>query len=217
VAKAIDVEIERQREILEKGQVPAQETRGWDENKNTTLSQRSKEEAHDYRYFPEPDIPPIVFSDKEIEKIKADIPELPEKKRVRFANAYNLTDYDADILTREQTLSDYYEQAIKDGSEYKLTPKQIANFIINRKPDIESIVPAELVKRILASQNTAQVSSNDLNQAIKRVFLENEKAVEDYKAGKMQILGFLIGKVRALLPANSSTSGIKEAIDEALK
>ncbi len=217
VAKAIETEIVRQTEILDRGEVPAQETRGWDEKKNTTVSQRSKEEAHDYRYFPEPDIPPVILTGDQILNIKKQIPELPDEKQKRFEEEYSLTGYDAEILIRERSIADYFEEAVKVGSKHNVTGKQIANYIINKKPDIESTVPAELVELVLATTQTTETSSSELKSAIEQTFLENPKAVEDYKTGKTQVLGFLIGKVRSLLSPYSSTSGIKEAIDEAIK
>lgn len=217
VAKAIETEIVRQSEILDKGELPAQETRGWNETKSTTVSQRSKEEANDYRYFPEPDIPPIIHTDEEIKKIKSLIPELPDEKRERFVDEYGITEYDAGILTRERSLADYFEQAVSDGKKFELTAKQVANFVINKKPDIKKTVPAELIELILASVQKADVDPAELKNAIEQTILANPKAVEDYKSGKVQIIGFLIGKVRALLPTGSDVSNLKQAIEEVLK
>ena len=217
VAKAIEEEIVRQSEILDKGETPLQETRGWDENKNTTVSQRTKEEAHDYRYFPEPDIPPIRFADSQISNIKSQIPELPDSKRERFVREYAIPVYDAEILVRERSDADYFEQTVKDGKKHNLTPKQVANYIINKKPNIEKTVPAELVELILVTQETKELDKEELEHAIELVLEENPKAVEDYKKGKTQVLGFLIGKVRTLLPPNSSSEGIRELIEQSLK
>src|SRR6185312_1755662 len=93
VEKAINYEIERQKEILESGERPAQETRGWNEDKGKTFSQRSKEEAHDYRYFPEPDIPPIHLPEGAVGRLRAQVPELPDKKIARFEAEYALPAY----------------------------------------------------------------------------------------------------------------------------
>ena len=217
VAKAIETEIVRQSEILDRGEIPKQETRGWDERKNTSVSQRSKEEAHDYRYFPEPDIPPIITTDREIDELKTSIPELPDVKSNRFVKEYKITEYDAEILVRESPIADYFEQAVKDGKKHNITPKQIANYIINKKPEIEKTVPAQLIELILSTQQTTTVSSEELEKAVRQVLTENQKAVEDYKAGKTQVLGFLIGKVRLALPIKSSSEGIRELIEQALK
>ena len=217
VAKAIETEIVRQKELLEQDKTPLQETRGWDEKKNTTVSQRVKEEANDYRYFPEPDIPPIITTQKQISSIQKLIPELPDQKQRRFVKEYKITEYDADILTREKALADYFEETVKDGKKFELTPKQIANYIINRKPNVEQTVPAELVELILATVQTTNISSDELKIAVEQTILNNPKAAEDYKVGKTQVLGFLIGKVKELLPPNSRATDIKTAIEQALK
>ncbi len=110
VEKAIDYEIKRQTEMLENGEKIGQQTRGWDEAKQTTLPQREKEESHDYRYFPEPDLPPLEISDKEIEKIKLSIPELPAQKRKRLKEQYNLTDEQTKLFVKFPEIADYFEK-----------------------------------------------------------------------------------------------------------
>src|SRR3989344_981849 len=108
VEKAIEYEIKRQTEILKKEETPIQETRGWDEAKQKTVSQRTKEEASDYRYFPEPDIPPIRWDNAVIDEIKSKIPELPDEKINRFKNSYSLPFYDLELLVRERKSADYF-------------------------------------------------------------------------------------------------------------
>lgn len=106
---AVDYEIKRQAEILETGEKIKQETRGWDENKKATVSQRSKEEAHDYRYFPEPDLPPLHFDKKDIEEIRSELLELPRQRRERFKKQYSLPDSDIGVFTVNKSLGDYFE------------------------------------------------------------------------------------------------------------
>jgi aspartyl-tRNA(Asn)/glutamyl-tRNA(Gln) amidotransferase subunit B len=108
-ADAVDYEIKRQREVLEAGEKVKQETRGWDEFKKQTFSQRSKEEAHDYRYFPEPDLPPLHFDKKDIEKIGEELFELPQKRRERFKELYGLPDNDIEMFTVNKSLGNYFE------------------------------------------------------------------------------------------------------------
>ncbi|MBI2064351.1 MAG: Asp-tRNA(Asn)/Glu-tRNA(Gln) amidotransferase subunit GatB [Candidatus Yanofskybacteria bacterium] len=112
-ADAVDYEIKRQAELLDKGGKIIQETRGWDENKKSTFSQRSKEEAHDYRYFPEPDLPPLKFTDEQIDMIGRGMPELPSGRRIRFAR-YGLTTAQIQIFTVFQHLGDYYERVASE-------------------------------------------------------------------------------------------------------
>ncbi len=116
VEEAIDYEIKRQEESLEKGDKIIQETRGWNDAKKMTVSQRTKEEAHDYRYFPEPDLPPLDISAFDAEKLKNELPELPKEKRQRFIREYNLSENQSNLLAQEKEMSDYFEEA---ASEYK--------------------------------------------------------------------------------------------------
>ena len=126
VEKAIDIEVERQIDILESGGRVVQETRLYDSEKNQTRSMRSKEEANDYRYFPDPDLPQMVLEDSFIEEIRAELPELPGARCERFINEYGLSDYDAQTLTGNRALADYYEQAVVI---LPTQPKLIANWV----------------------------------------------------------------------------------------
>jgi len=118
VGESIDYEIERQNEILEKGEKIKQETRGWDDIKKRTVSQRSKEEAHDYRYFPEPDLPPIDLTTSQVvnllENLKIEIPELPAQKRKRFIREYNLGTEQVEILVDDRYLAEYFEESVSE-------------------------------------------------------------------------------------------------------
>lgn len=125
VERSIEYEIERQTEVLERGEKLVQETRGWDENKNTTVSQRKKESAHDYRYFPEPDIPPFEFTPEYVEKLRATLPELPDAKLKRFVEEYGLPEKDAVILTEERQFSEYFEAVASELAE-KVKSKEIS-------------------------------------------------------------------------------------------
>jgi aspartyl-tRNA(Asn)/glutamyl-tRNA(Gln) amidotransferase subunit B len=122
---AIEYEARRQIEILEEGGSITQETRLWDAGKGITRSMRNKEEAHDYRYFPDPDLLPLVLEEKFIEDIKASLPELPDAKKARFMSAYGLSDYDASVLVAEQDRAAFYEQVAK-GRDAKMA----ANWVI---------------------------------------------------------------------------------------
>lgn len=113
VQRAIEYEIRRQRDILLDGKEVILQTRLWDPDKNMTVSMRGKEEAHDYRYFPDPDLVPIVISNEWINEIKKTMPELPEERKTRFIEEYDLPVYDAEIMTSERELADYFEVAIK--------------------------------------------------------------------------------------------------------
>lgn len=126
VQKAIEYEIKRQNHLLSNGEKVVQETRLWDAGKNESFSMRSKEEAHDYRYFPDPDLVPIVVNDEWIEKIKKNLPELPEEKKDRFVEQFQIPVYDAGVLTSDHSLADYYENCVKLFSQ----PKTVSNWIM---------------------------------------------------------------------------------------
>ena len=127
VEQAINYEIERQSEILDSGGEVVQETRLYDPAKNQTRSMRSKEEANDYRYFPDPDLLPVYIDDQDIKSIKSTMPELPEEKRIRFMRDYSLSEYDTSVLISDKNLSSYFESVIKSK---KLEPKNVANWIL---------------------------------------------------------------------------------------
>lgn len=138
VEKAIDFEIARQQEVLESGEEVVQETRGWHDKKEITFSQREKESAHDYRYFPEPDLPPLHFEKEYIETIKSEIPELPKQKRMRFADEYGLDKLSIEIFVNNKDLSEYYEKVISEldawvDADFKVTnSKEFINIIHKR-------------------------------------------------------------------------------------
>jgi aspartyl-tRNA(Asn)/glutamyl-tRNA(Gln) amidotransferase subunit B len=123
--RAIEFEVARQIQVLESGGTLRQETRLWDEKAAETRVMRSKEEAHDYRYFPEPDLPPLIVSTEFIERVKQSIPELPEQRRKRFMDSYELSFADASQLVSERALADYYEEATKSSGN----PRATANWI----------------------------------------------------------------------------------------
>jgi len=129
VKAAINYEIERQIDLIESGEkhLIVQETRLWDPDKQITFSMRSKEDAHDYRYFPDPDLAPIVIDDDFVKKLKESLPELPDSKRERFIKEYNIPLYDAEVLTSVRQLAEYYERVISFGAN----PKKVSNWIMS--------------------------------------------------------------------------------------
>lgn len=217
VVKAIEFEIKRQAEILDKGEIPVQETRGFVESSNSTVSQRSKEDAQEYRYFPEPDIPPIRLTENQISNLKSQITELPKAKSKRFIEEYGLSNYDAEILTREKTMADYFENAVNDGKEFGITPKQIANQIINKKPNLEEVLPAQLVQSIVQLTLVADVDDEKLNEIVDKVLSENEKAVSDFKSGKETVIMFLVGAVMRQFPEKIDSGKVKVVLTAKLK
>ena len=126
VEKALEYEIKRQIEVLKDGGEVVQETRLWDTSQGITVSMRGKEEAHDYRYFPDPDLVPIRIEESWIEEIRIGLPELPDAKKERFVRDYGIPEYDAEILTSTRAMADYYEESVRLFSE----PKTVSNWVM---------------------------------------------------------------------------------------
>ena len=181
VEKAVDFEIERQEEVLSAGEKIVQETRGWHDKKEITFSQREKEEAHDYRYFPEPDLPPIHFDKNYIKEVELSMPELPEQKRERFKKEYGLDDKSVEFFVVNKDLSEYYEKVVSEFEEWtieeekdeahKKVSKLVANYLISDvqgllsgKEFVESefkITPenfAEFIKMIYKGEISSKVA-----------------------------------------------------------
>ncbi len=154
VKKALQFEVDRQKRLLAEGEKIVQETRHWDESKNVTVSMRSKEEAHDYRYFPEPDLLPIKVDVKMIDKIRKSLPELPEARRERFIENYQIPKYDAEILTSSKALGDYYEKATSLYSNSKVLSNwimgELMRYLNEEKIEIDEspISPEKLVEML---------------------------------------------------------------------
>lgn len=249
IEKALAFEEKRQKEILELNKKVVQETRGWDDAKGKTISQRTKEEAQDYRYFPEPDIPPITVNSKQetdnsidLDKIKVELPELPGEKRKRFEKEYNLSPYDSSVLTSEKELADFFENTVKkltaqkieksqaakrtanwiltellgllnkekiSVQESKITEKNLAELLnmiergeisgkIAKDVFLEMFESGKKASEIIKRKGIKMVEVSDIEKIIEKVIKENPKSVEDYKKGKTQALGFLVGQVMKL-------------------
>ncbi len=163
--KTLEFEIERHIAVLESGGRIAQETRLWNQAEGHTVSMRSKEKAHDYRYFPEPDLLPVHISSAWRDEVRRTLPELPEAKRARFVNSYGITPYDIELLTATRTLSEYFESVVAAGAPGKAASNWILNELIGllndkKKPFHDSPPPAalaEFLKMIESKQITAAI------------------------------------------------------------
>jgi len=178
VDQAINYEIERQTSLLEQGITPTQETRGYDDLKKQTFSQRIKEAAGDYRYFPEPDIPPIVLSKEYVENLRKQLPKLPETETAELVQRFHLNNSTAQLLVKDAVKLAYFKKYLTE-----IEPVKLANLIINKKID--------LTKPLLLKTAAQAV---DL-KIIEKVIRENADAVAKYKAGKTSVVGFLVGQV----------------------
>jgi aspartyl-tRNA(Asn)/glutamyl-tRNA(Gln) amidotransferase subunit B len=171
--RAINLEIERQIELIEDGGTVVQETRLYDSEKHETRSMRSKEEANDYRYFPDPDLLPVVVSDDDIEQIRQELPELPEQKRQRFIDEHGLSEYNAELLTSSRDLAEYFETALSAQPELST---QLANWVLGdltgalNKSDLDinhsPITPIDL------AQLVARITDNTISGKIAKDVFE---------------------------------------------
>jgi aspartyl-tRNA(Asn)/glutamyl-tRNA(Gln) amidotransferase subunit B len=211
VKRAIEYETDRHIGILESGQIPVQETRGWNEAKGETVSQRLKENANDYRYFPEPDIPPIRLTREYIQLLKKGLPELPDKKRLRYSEAFQLNAYDSGILTETRATADFFEEAVKVAAKAapNITPKHIANWMINRKISFENIVPAEFVETIKKSMNVVEMTDVEYSSIVATVIREFPQAVKEFSQGKEQAFMFLVGQAMKISRGKADVNTLK--------
>jgi aspartyl-tRNA(Asn)/glutamyl-tRNA(Gln) amidotransferase subunit B len=210
--KAINAEIVRQEELLSKGEKIESETRGYDEVKRITFSQRTKELAHDYRYFPEPDLPPMRFEALTIKNLQLTIPELPEQKRERFKTEYALPDDFIEILVTDKARADYFEEVVALGEGKIFSAKTVADLMVNKKLDSGFPEPAGLVRKILELTNVEYAGISETEVAILEVISENQKAVTDYKNGNGNVIGFLIGMVQKKLKGKGNAQTVRELL-----
>jgi aspartyl-tRNA(Asn)/glutamyl-tRNA(Gln) amidotransferase subunit B len=254
VYRALSYEAERQALAAEQGERVVQETRGWDENRGITVSQRTKEYAQDYRYFPEPDLPPLSLNAAWVAGLRVALPELPVHRRERFSASFGLSPYDADLLTADRATADFFETTLHHFSQ----PKVVANWLTgelfrllnadNRSIEQAPISPTQLAhllrlietgvvsnraakdvfdRMYRTGEGAAQaVDSLGLNQisdsaAIERLVDEaiaaNPKSVADFRAGKPQALGFLVGQVMKSSRGKANPSVVNALLAERLK
>lgn len=214
VKKAIEFEVERQIEILERGETPKQETRGYDDVHGGTYSQRSKEEAQDYRYFPEPDIPPFNFTNKYINDVEKSLPELPSTLLNRFVQEYGLKPIDAYILTRDKKTADYFESIVTSPA-IKKAGQAIANVIINKK--IATTLSAEkFIEEYLKLIKPVETDTKLLDETVASVLATNQKAVGEYKAGKVSVIMYLVGQVMKGMKGKADAATVRKALEEKL-
>lgn len=156
VYRALEYEAQRQNQVLESGDRLTQETRGWVEEKGITVSQRSKEYAHDYRYFPEPDLPPLTFSRKWVEELQRQLPELPDARRERFMACYGLSDYDASLLTNSKSMAEYFETCLDNNINPKWA-KAVSNWLLGEFNRLLNLSGADISETKVKPQQLAEL------------------------------------------------------------
>jgi aspartyl-tRNA(Asn)/glutamyl-tRNA(Gln) amidotransferase subunit B len=230
--KALEFEISRQIDLIEGGGKVVQETRLWDTSSGRTHSMRSKEEAHDYRYFPEPDLPPLLVDDARIERVRETMPELPEARSRRFVSDFAIPAYDAGVLTQSAQLADYFEETARTSKNAKAASNWIMGELLRtlkeRGQEITDVpvppsalaglialidkgtISTAIAKGVFAKMYDSRRSADDivreeglaqnsdegaLSAIIAEVLNVNDEAAAQYRAGKKQTFGFLVGQV----------------------
>jgi len=254
VEKAIISEVQRQQEILEDGGRIIQETRRYNADKDETTSMRSKEVANDYRYFPEPDLLPVVIDDEYIAAVKAQLPELPDAKRSRFAEEYALSEYDAGVLVSSRELAEYYEIVASQSDDAKLAANWVSQDLLgllnkNNWELADSPIQAErlamLITRIkdktisgkiakavfetmledesdvdtiIEHKGLKQVTdSGEIEKFVDEVISNNPDQVQQYKDGKQQVIGFLVGQCMQLSKGKANPAQVNELLREKMQ
>jgi aspartyl-tRNA(Asn)/glutamyl-tRNA(Gln) amidotransferase subunit B len=252
--KALEYEIERQTDRLTGGERIVQETRLWDADAGRTVSMRSKEEAHDYRYFPEPDLPPLVVDAERLERIRSAMPELPDARRRRFVEQHALPEYDAAQLTQSRALADYFEAAVAAGAPAKaasnwmmgelarklkernldvgsspLTPDRLGGLIgLIEKGTISGSMAKDVFDKMFSSNQSAEaiVVAEGLAQIddesqivvlISEVLAKNADAVVQYRGGKTNTFGFLVGQVMKAAGGKANPKRVNELLTRTLQ
>ena len=249
IARSIDAEIIRQSELLDEGKKIVQETRRWDDNKGESKSMRSKEDAHDYRYFPEPDIVPVTFTKEQIEAIRNSLAELPDKRFAKYTAEYGLSEADANLLLTSVSLSDFFESAAKECGNAKAASNFIIVEVLRRLNDsgllAEDIpfggnvlgrllkmmeseeITAANAKKVLAemfeSRKEPEViiaekgykvinDTGEVENTVKEILANNEKAVAEYLEGKEKTFGFLMGQCSRALAGRGNPKVVQDIL-----
>jgi aspartyl-tRNA(Asn)/glutamyl-tRNA(Gln) amidotransferase subunit B len=249
--RGVNAEIARQRALLEAGGEVSQETLHFDPASGALSSLRSKEEAHDYRYFPEPDLAPLRASEAWVAEVRATMPELPAAKRKRFVDEYGLRESDAQVLTATRAMSDYYEKVAEASGD----PKTAANWVMGdllgslkggdieaspvsaaqlgelvaliKKGEISGKLAKEIFPKMFSTGESAAVimdreglrqinDSGALEKIIDDVLAGNPKQVEQYRAGKTAVMGFLVGQVMKASRGQASPGAVNDLLKQKL-
>ena len=254
VEKAIHSEVARQQEILEDGGRIIQETRRYNADKDMTTSMRSKEVANDYRYFPEPDLLPVVIDDEYIAAVRAQLPELPDARKARFTHDYSLGNYDAGVLVSSRELAEYYEIVATSSDDPKLAANWVSQDLLgllnkNNWEIADSPIQAErlatLITRIkdntisgkiaktvfeamiddpsdvdaiIEAKGLKQVTdSGEIEKLVLEVIENNPAQVQQYKDGKEQVIGFLVGQCMQLSKGKANPAQVNELLKEKMQ
>lgn len=222
VKQAIEYEFKRQSSLLEKEEKPVQETRGFDEKKVSTYSQRSKEEAHDYRYFPEPDIPPFEFDQSFIDSIQ--LPELPIERTKRYINTLYIRPQDSYIIAHNRNLFSVFESVyseikkkyVQEISSVIDIPQKLANTLVNKRIQVQ-LSTEQFTEKFIQIVKPIETDTKVLEQTIDEIVSQNKGVVADYKSGKQNAIMFLIGQVMKLSNGKADAQEVRKMLEQKLK
>lgn len=220
---AADYEIKRHIHLLKKGETPVQETRGYDESKSITVSQRVKEEAADYRYFPEPDIPPFELSNEFLAEIDAMMVELPQERMIRYTKT-GVAQADAYVITRSRSLSTMFEAVVeavkKTNAELEFKSDslegEVAKMVVNKTISLSDSTD-EIADLIIKKLTPIKVDTAALDQVISDVIASNPGPIADYHGGKEGAIMFLVGQVMGKMKGKADARIVKESIEVRIK
>lgn len=198
--QAVNYELNRQAVVLSGGETPVQETRGWDSVHNKTFSQRVKEDAADYRYFPDPDLPPLQFTEEQVETWRSELPLLPEATVALWQTRYGFPATLGEWFTEDAAVALWWSKVLEAAQASGVDVAKLGNAVSNKKFEFQDgEEPAVLLKAFGAASATDSVPQAELTALVQKILSENTDAVEKYRAGKTQIIGFLIGQVSRAL------------------
>lgn len=216
--QAIAYEIKRQAQILNDDKTPAQETRGWDSDKQVTFLQRSKESAEDYRYFPDPDIPPLQFTKEQIKEWRKKLPTLPTQIIADWRQDFKIERRYAKLLVTDQHDVDSLAAAFIKAQENNIEPNEIAKDIVNKNIKFNDHTnPDQIVATFVELHQTNTLDTDLLQKTIAQVLTNNSDAVAKYQAGKTQVIGFLQGQVAKTLKQKLDMKQVRTELIQALK
>ncbi len=210
---AVEYEIKRQIAAIEKGEKLFQETRGWNEDKKCTYLQRGKEDAHDYRYFPEPDLPELILEHKKIQSIKNSLPELPWDRSERFEKGLGIKKTDAEILAEDKRMAEFFETVVKQGQEQEVSAQDIANYIINKKTDINIVGTAQIIEEIKAKLVGLIDDGKELKKLAEEAITKNPMAVQDFVKGRINAIQAMVGWVMKETKGKADPGKVKEILE----
>lgn len=210
VQRGIEYEVERQAEVLDEGGRVIQETRSWDDGKGITISMRSKEQAHDYRFFPEPDLVPIVVDPARVEEIRINLPELPDARKVRLVDSHGLSSYDAEVLTASRAMADYFDQVVKLGADAKAAANwlmgDLSKHLNAGEATIdECLVTPERLAGLLALLDKGTISSKIAKTVFEEMWTSGKTAetiVQEKGLVQISDEGAIIAVVEAVIAAS---------------